>query len=822
MSRPGATPEEWGTFRSLDIDCDLLPVVSDLSASISPNSSLRTVGKVPSCFNSSGQVVGISEWTRKESTPADIERWSIDPRLGICVKTNEIRALDIDVDDPVFAGQVEEFFTGRLGPLPCRTRGNSGKRLLVVRIEGNLPKRVISTEHGRIEFLGTGQQFVAAGTHPSGARYEWRDGLPDSIPWFSAEDFDVVWRSAEERMSLNPRRVRFGKAGEDDAAKAPVAASSQTAERLTEGYTFEVVRLLRSAIARIPVEEADDYDQWVYVGHCLKELWLRCAEPQRNWVLGLWHTFSAKSHLYEESESQEKWDEYLQPRNCTYAGIFKIARRYGWSGVGAVSALELTDAGNVDIFVELSDDRLRYVPELRQWLYWDGARWVRDADRLHVQRIALSVADVYEARLDIAFMKEVEQEESSKRAAAALSKWVRHSRSRRGIDDMLKLATARQELVIAADRLDTNKSLLGVRNGVVDLRTGVLQPSAKDDYVTIYINVNYDPTSCATRWNQFIAEVTGTWDVASYCVAPRPLFSSYVQKAFGYMLTGYTHEHKMFVAIGEGANGKSVMLDTIEQIFNGYVRVIPPESMMATSLQSDPERASPVLASLRGARLAISSESKVGQKLDVALIKRHTGGGSITARGMRSNAVTFEITHKLILMTNARPKLDHLDAAIQGRLHIIPFDVRWNRPGSAVRDPSLPDGDKTLTEKLKAEYEGILAWCVAGAVSYFQSGLEPPAEVMAMTNEFLNEEDVVGRWIDCCSRPKSANEGGKAAELFESFNLWCSEQGRGDLHMSQKAFSQELLRRGIAMKKVENGTRYGLIAPSEFDLRDLV
>jgi hypothetical protein len=44
-----------------------------------------------------------------------------------------------------------------------------------------------------VEFLATGQQFIAVGTHPSGVRYEWAAGLPDAFPVLSLEQFEALW-----------------------------------------------------------------------------------------------------------------------------------------------------------------------------------------------------------------------------------------------------------------------------------------------------------------------------------------------------------------------------------------------------------------------------------------------------------------------------------------------------------------------------------------------------------------------------------------------------------------------------------------------------
>jgi putative DNA primase/helicase len=49
----------------------------------------------------------------------------------------------------------------------------------------------------------------------------------------------------------------------------------------------------------------------------------------------------------------------------------------------------------------------------------------------------------------------------------------------------------------------------------------------------------------------------------------------YLQKFFGYILTGLTTEHAMLFFHGAGANGKSVLVSTIAGILGEYHRVAP-------------------------------------------------------------------------------------------------------------------------------------------------------------------------------------------------------------------------------------------------------
>jgi hypothetical protein len=190
----GATPDEWSILADVaGMTADMLPVVSNPGARVSPDSKLKALGKVPSLFNSAGEAVGIAKWTAKVSTVRDIDRWCAQPDLGICLQTRVVRALDVDIDDADIVARIVEIASRHLGHLPTRSRGDSAKCLLAFTLSGNFTKRILRTASGAIEFLATGQQFVACGTHPKGARYEWVEGTPYDFPTVSVEAFEACW-----------------------------------------------------------------------------------------------------------------------------------------------------------------------------------------------------------------------------------------------------------------------------------------------------------------------------------------------------------------------------------------------------------------------------------------------------------------------------------------------------------------------------------------------------------------------------------------------------------------------------------------------------
>ncbi|MBI6549922.1 VapE domain-containing protein [Xenorhabdus lircayensis] len=203
----GATPDEWFHLDLILGRTDrLLPVVCNPDAAVSPDSKLKSLGKTPSRYNRSRHVVGILKWTEKNATDADITAWANEPDYGICVRTGGgDLGLDCDSEDENVQAQIQALLIKTLGKLPPRRyRNNSNKCLYLLSAEGDYRKRIhrLQDDLGIIELLANGQQFVAAGTHPSGARIQWDGGLPHDPPVLSAEQFEALWSGLSECLPV--------------------------------------------------------------------------------------------------------------------------------------------------------------------------------------------------------------------------------------------------------------------------------------------------------------------------------------------------------------------------------------------------------------------------------------------------------------------------------------------------------------------------------------------------------------------------------------------------------------------------------------------
>jgi putative DNA primase/helicase len=197
---------------------------------------------------------------------------------------------------------------------------------------------------------------------------------------------------------------------------------------------------------------------------------------------------------------------------------------------------------------------------------------------------------------------------------------------------------------------------------------------------------------------------------------------------------------------------------------------------------------------LRGARFVASIETEQGRRWNESKVKAITGGDKVSARFMRQDFFEYTPQFKLVIAGNHKPAIRNVDEAMKRRMHLIPFTV------------TIPPErrDLTLTDKLLAERDGILAWALAGCLQWQRTGLQPPAIVVSATEEYFEAEDALGRWLDeRCVR--EANAKALTGELFNDWKTWA--EAAGEFVGSQRRFSDLLITRGIEKWRNPLGVR---------------
>jgi len=192
-------------------------------------------------------------------------------------------------------------------------------------LEARVKKRQIKTATGLIELLGQGQQTLVAGTHSSGAKYQWDGGLPDSIPTISQAAVDQIWTQLSKTYATTPTTSA------PQTAPVATATTENQSEVLRTIDETEWQHLL--SCLRFLLDKVQDNDSWSKAGYAL--LSLQGSRPAEQ----LWLDFSRKAVGYEPGAAEQWWTSHRdqQPRS-DYRTIFGMARDRGMQRVASVDA----------------------------------------------------------------------------------------------------------------------------------------------------------------------------------------------------------------------------------------------------------------------------------------------------------------------------------------------------------------------------------------------------------------------------------------------------------------------------------------------------
>jgi putative DNA primase/helicase len=291
-------------------------------------------------------------------------------------------------------------------------------------------------------------------------------------------------------------------------------------------------------------------------------------------------------------------------------------------------------------------------------------------------------------------------------------------------------------------------------------------------------SVRYDPKATCPRWKTFLDEIfSGDQEMMQF-----------LQRAVGYSLTGQIGEQCLFFAYGTGANGKSVVFNTLERLLGEYAYRAPAEMILQQKQTQIPAD----VAQLKGKRFVITSELEDNRRLAEARVKSLTGGDTIEARELYGKWFSFKPTHKLWMFGNHKPVITGADEGIWRRVRVIPFTVTIPEEKRRPLDE--------FVDYLCEEGSGILNWALEGYIRYREAGLNAPDRMREATKQYRTEMDVVGQFIDeYCERLSGLSITAKS--LWQVYHGWCDDMG--ERSFSGRRFCQVLRERGL---EVRNGT----------------
>jgi len=471
-----------------------------------------------------------------------------------------------------------------------------------------------------------------------------------------------------------------------------------------------------------------------------------------------------------------------------------------------LECLQDEEEGDARLYCHLFRGKCVYDHTEGMWYEWQGHHWERDECKHALLLASGPLASVYldasaqlaeeaaqtEKRLDPDLLQHLKGDDPHlqryewlKAMTGALIGRAKALKKLKRAQSILTYAQA--YLRITSRDWDTHPWLLACANGVLDLQAGELQAGKPDDYLKTAIPTEWIALETpAPRWDQFLQEI-----FQDKPEQEREALIAFLQRLLGYGITGSTAHHVFSILYGEeGRNGKDTLLDMLKDVLGPLVGAVSNDLFVAQDKFRASGAPTPHLCDLQGKRLVWGSETRQGDKLNIAQIKLLSGGGEISTRQLHGRQYSFTPTHKLLLMTNYKPHADARDQAFWSRACLIEFGIRF------VEHPHAPNerqADVGLKDKLKEERSGILAWLVRGCLAWQQQGLAIPDSVSLATEKYRDEEDRILHFLTerCILRPEVSI---KASVLYEAYKAWCEENqfGRG---MNATLFGNEISRR---------------------------
>lgn len=439
-----------------------------------------------------------------------------------------------------------------------------------------------------------------------------------------------------------------------------------------------------------------------------------------------------------------------------------------------------TDTGLRNRFLQKHLHDVKYSAERERFLYFDGHKWSYDQTDMINRMLDPVINDIQKEPL------EVPEGADEEKISNARNAWIRKCKNHATKSAALKEIAS--YVKVTDDTFDSQTGMINTPDGIVNLASGDVRPTTYQDMVTKMTNAGTGEYATPI-FDKFMQQI----------FPGHPELISFVLRLMGYSMLGTISEQIIIMLFGQGgqsngANGKSVLVELYRQIMNDYAVTIDPEVVTYQRSKMRDSNQDSQLANTKGSRVIVTSELERGAKLSEAIIKRLTGGETITARRLYERPIQFKPTGTLWMTTNYLPTVKGTDNGIWRRIITVPMTAHITK-----KDPRLLD-------KLMTERDGILHKIIEGALEYQKHGLQIPQIVNDSRQAYQEDMDTVGQFLEDMmivtneKRDRVTNE-----QLYGVYDQWNQSY---QLSLSHQGLSKELVQRGF--ERWRNSSARGL------------
>jgi putative DNA primase/helicase len=467
--------------------------------------------------------------------------------------------------------------------------------------------------------------------------------------------------------------------------------------------------------------------------------------------------------------------------------IKKIFKRY-----------DATDTGNALRFYDYFGGLFRYNVTDKCFMFWTGKTWVRDSKCI-IKKYANKLIEIMQAEADDArrdASERMKSDDSSVKEEAkalagyaeALAKNVCRLSNKAGKDAMIAEFQTLYDIPVESSEFNKDDYLLNTDSGIVSLRTGSVLPFDPSAMLSRNTNTKVSYEEPVT-WMKFLRSVFDRGNDAD-----TQQVIDCVQECLGYTLSGSNKQQVMFLLYGDGSNGKSTFSEEVMNIMGDYADAVSSQILMQ---QKSPNNSVMfTLAKLMFARFVETGETDEGNRLAEATLKNLTGDEYIAAQFKFGNEFKYRPHFKIWMATNSKPVIRGTNLGIWRRIFPFPF----------LRTFTDQNKDIYLPEKLKAESDRILGWCIRGFQKYYQKGeIEKPACLQREIQDYRDQMDVVAQFLKKqCEISKTSHVNCRV--LYKEYKAWAFDNS--EFCLKESKFSEEMEKKGYPAARFDGALCY--------------
>lgn len=311
--------------------------------------------------------------------------------------------------------------------------------------------------------------------------------------------------------------------------------------------------------------------------------------------------------------------------------------------------------------------------------------------------------------------------------------------------------------------LDSQKTCVLLREGVLDLLTGDLRAALPVDYMLKRSSVKFDREATCDRWLEFLDQVFAENSEPEKMI-------EFTQELFGYSMSGFISAQKLFCHIGDGSNGKSKLMQGLRGIGGGYCTIIDPDDL-GSKKNSYTKAMERIAAKTEGHRIVIIDDMSVATVWNEAFVKNLTSP-SIRARAEHERSREIVNRCKIHIGLNQAPEPEAENEGLLRRMCLIPYPRRFEVSSRKSNE---------IDQMIEEESPGILIWAIEGFRRWYDRGdFDYPAEVLSATEEYREEHFKVEALVGDLFAAPETEEGCEPIflkDLVDEVNHYLSQAG---------------------------------------------